>query len=142
MTFAVEASRESTLEYLRHSVDEWNSGRDRNFTIFVDGAASGNCSLMRGDPLQMSAEIGYWLRSDLCGRGLMTEAANEVVNFGFSQEGLHRIELHAGVDNHASNRIAQKLGFTRVGTLRESSRAANGFYDSYVYDLLVTDPRP
>ncbi|MDQ3877830.1 MAG: GNAT family N-acetyltransferase [Actinomycetota bacterium] len=142
MAWAVDAKENGTFDFLQKSAAEWRTGNDRHFTLFFRGEASGQCGLTRGDPLLMSAEIGYWLRSDLCGRGLISEAANEVVTFGFEQEGLHRIELRAGVNNHGSNRVAEKLGFTRRGTLRDASRAAHGFYDCYVYDLLVTDPRP
>lgn len=142
MSWAAEASRETTLEFLRSCAQEWASGRDRNFTIFMNGSACGGCSLMRIDPLSMSGEIGYWMRSDLCGKNLMTEAAYEVVSFGFWQEGLHRIELRAGVENHASIRVAEKLGFRREGTHRHGGRGASRFYDNYSYGLLNNDPRP
>ncbi len=142
MHWAIEAREEATREFLQNSAEEWASGRDRHFTLFLDGSACGSCSLMRGDPLHMSAEIGYWMRSDLCGKNLMTEAASAVVGFGFWQEGLHRIELHAGVKNQGSIRVAEKLGFQREGTLRHGGRGADGFYDAYVYGLLNTDPRP
>lgn len=142
MSWAIEPSRESTLDFLRRSADEWSSGREKNFTIFMDGSACGGCSLMRIDRLSMTAEIGYWMRSDLCRRNLMTEAAAAVVDFGFYQEGLHRIELRAGVENRASIRVAEKLGFRKEGTHRHDARGASGFYDSHSFARLITDPRP
>lgn len=141
LPWAVEPWEEDTRVFLQHSAHEWESGRDRHFSVFMDGSYCGNCSLMRVDPAHMSAELGYWMRSDLCRNNLMTEAAYEVVSFGFWQEGLHRIELQAGVENQGSIRVAEKLGFQREGTLRHGGRGANGFYDSYVYGLLKTDPR-
>lgn len=142
MHWAAEASRETTLEYLQHCEEQWATGDERNFTLFVGDSACGSCSLIRVDSMLQSAEIGYWMRSDLCGKNLMTEAAARVVTFGFEQESLHRIELHAGIDNHGSIRVAEKLGFRREGTLRDSGRGALGFHDSHVYNLLATDPRP
>lgn len=93
------------------------------------------------DPLHSNYEMGYWLRSDLCGRGLMTEAAKAIVEFAFVDLKIHRVELHAGTENHASIRVAQKLGFKREGVLREAGRGAGGFYDSYVFGLLSSDER-
>lgn len=142
MPWAVEPDPEGTRTFLEHAAKSWGSGRDRSFTIAMDGVVCGGCSLDHIDPWGHSAEMGYWMRSDLCGRGLMTEAASEVVSFGFDNEGLHRIGLHAGVENHASCRVAEKLGFQKEGLLRHKSKGKRGFYDCYTYGLLTTDPRP
>jgi RimJ/RimL family protein N-acetyltransferase len=86
--------------------------------------------------------LGYWLATTFTGRGLTTEAASAVVALGFEELSLHRIQLHAGTKNGASQRVAEKLGFKKMGMVREACRGADGFYDCYVYDLLSTDPRP
>jgi RimJ/RimL family protein N-acetyltransferase len=142
MHWAIELDPDATREYLARAEEAWESGHDRAFTLFMDGEACGQCSLDHTDPITMSAEIGYWMRSDLCGRNLMTEAAYAVVSYGFWQKDLHRIELHAGVDNHASIRVAEKLGFRKEGTHRDSGRGSNGFYDGYSFGLLIADERP
>jgi RimJ/RimL family protein N-acetyltransferase len=142
MPWAIKLDPEATRDFLERAAQSWESGHDRAFTIFKEGSACGQCSLDHRDPWATSAEIGYWMRSDLCGRGLMTEAASAVITFGFRTEGLHRIELHAGVGNAASIRVAEKLGFKKEGVLRHGGRGSNGYYDCYVYGLLDTDPRP
>lgn len=141
MPWAVEPKAENTRDFLTRAQEQWRSGRDRPFTIFKDGEICGQCSLDRVDPLVLTGEVGYWLRSDLAGQGLMTEAASAVLDYGFGMN-LHRIELHAGVENHASNRIAQKLGFRREGILRGAGLGSNGHYDMHIYGLLRTDERP
>ena len=88
------------------------------------------------------AEMGYWLRTADAGKGLMTEAGAAVIEFGFEQLGLHRIELEAGVDNPGSQKVAEKLGFKREGLAREAAWAGVGFYDTVRFGLLVTDSRP
>lgn len=72
----------------------------------------------------------------------MTEAGRAVISFAFEVLDVHRIELHAGVSNKPSIRVAEKLGFQREGVLREAGRGAGGFYDAFVYGLLTTDVRP
>jgi len=93
-------------------------------------------------PLDRLGELGYWVRTDRCGRGYATEASSSVVEFGFEEAGLHRLELRAGVDNRASQRVAEKLGFQQEGRLRQGGRGAEVPYDCYVYGLLVSDPAP
>ncbi len=67
----------------------------------------------------------------------MTEAARAVVDFGFDEINCHRLELLAAVANTGSIRVAEKLGFTREGLLREANRAPTGRHDMYIYGLLA-----
>jgi ribosomal-protein-serine acetyltransferase len=142
MAWTSDDSYEHSRDFLKMSQDAWQRGEAWIFTIFYEGRAAGTLGLSSFQPLIASAELGYWLRTDLSGRGLMTEAAAAVVDFGFEQVHLHRIELHAGRANAGSIRVAEKLGFRRVGTLRDGSRGADGWYDCYVFDLLESDERP
>lgn len=141
MAWAADDSHDGNATFLETCEQQWSRDEAWIFTLFFEGKAAGTVGLGGHVVLHRSAELGYWLRSDLAGRGLMTEAGAAVVAFGFEEVGLHRIELHAGVNNHASNRVAEKLGFQRVGLLREASRGQGGWYDCYVYDLLETDER-
>jgi ribosomal-protein-serine acetyltransferase len=142
MPWASDDSYEHNRAFLKMSEDAWQRDEAWTFTIFFEGRAAGTVGLNGFEPLLASAELGYWLRTDLVGRGLMTEAAGAVVSFGFNELHLHRIELHAGLANINSIRVAEKLGFRRVGTLRDGSRGQYGWYDCYVFDLLETDDRP
>jgi len=61
------------------------------------------------------AEFGYWLGRAHWGKGYATEAARAFLSFVFDFLGLP--ELHSGVfiDNPASLRVQEKLGFRQVG---------------------------
>ncbi|MCB0034606.1 MAG: GNAT family N-acetyltransferase [Anaerolineales bacterium] len=61
--------------------------------------------------------MGYALRRDFWGRGLMTEAARAAVAYGFEQVGYNRIELWIDQNNFASQRVAQKLNFRLKGRI-------------------------
>jgi ribosomal-protein-serine acetyltransferase len=87
-------------------------------------------------------EIGYWLRTDATGQGYVTEAGRAMVDFSFDTLSLERLELVAGVENHASNRVAEKLGFRREGLMRSAGFTLERRYDCYIYGLLPSDPRP
>ena len=85
-----------------------------------------------------SASVGYWVNADYWGQGIITEATREIINFAFDELNLRRLHLSAYVENEASNKIAQKLGFSLEGTLRKShkTRATGKIHDSHTYGLL------
>jgi RimJ/RimL family protein N-acetyltransferase len=56
------------------------------------------------------AEIGYWLRESARGQGYATEAAQTLLEYAASL-GLRTFEAHIALDNHASRRIVERLGF-------------------------------
>jgi RimJ/RimL family protein N-acetyltransferase len=65
-------------------------------------------------------EIGYWVRADERGRGVMTRALLLISRLAFETEGAARVQLRADVDNSASRRVAEKAGFRLEGVLRSA----------------------
>jgi ribosomal-protein-serine acetyltransferase len=144
MKWAAETTLDETRSYVARSEKLWDSPHtdEWTFTIVLRGAPIGSVGLAGARLDFRRAELGYWLRSDLAGRGLMTEAASAVVHFAFEEVGLHRLELHAAVGNDASARVAEKLGFQYEGTARHAGHGGGDWQDMKVYGLLATDPRP
>jgi RimJ/RimL family protein N-acetyltransferase len=64
------------------------------------------------------AEIGYWARVEARGRGVTTRALRLVTRLAL-EEGAARVQLRADVENLPSRRVAEKVGFTPEGVLRE-----------------------
>ena len=137
MAWAVDWNRQESLQYLRSA----NDPNDNAFAIIVDGKASGVIGILVPKPAQAWGEIGYWIRSDLAGRGIMTSALAQAIRWAFETRGLHRLELRASPKNVASNRLAEKLGFSFRGVAREAAKGQDGWYDCNLWDLLVTDPQ-
>lgn len=141
LTWAAEASPEAERSFCAQAPAGWEDGSQYVFAVTADGVVIGGIGLHRRHPLLRIVEIGYWLRSDRAGRGYTTEAASAAVGFAFDVLGQDRVELRAGVENLASRRVAEKLGFTREGMLRHGGLGARGPYDTDIYGLLRTDPR-
>jgi len=85
---------------------------------------------------EKSGEVGYWIKSDLTGMGLATEAAGALLTLGFGDMGLHRILMRIAVGNHPSRRVAEKLGFTYEGIAREEILVRGQWMDHEVFSLL------
>jgi RimJ/RimL family protein N-acetyltransferase len=82
------------------------------------GRVLGSIGLTWQEPRDV-AEIGYWLRADARGRGLMTRALRLAARHAL-ESGAARVQLRADVLNVASRRVAEKAGFTLEGVLRSA----------------------
>jgi RimJ/RimL family protein N-acetyltransferase len=102
--------------------------------IWVDDELAGAAGLFF--PSEWIGEVGYWLDGDFEGRGLATKAARELVDLGFS-EGVHRVQIHAAVENVRSRAVAERLRMRREGVLRGAGRVGGGrFVDLVVYGIV------
>jgi RimJ/RimL family protein N-acetyltransferase len=90
---------------------------------------------------QGGAGIGYWLGPGARGRGAATEAVRLLARWAFTELGLARLELTCGPDNEASQRVADRCGFTREGLLRSHVRFQGARRDSVIYSLLPGELR-
>lgn len=61
-------------------------------------------------------EIGYSLSPEFWGRGLMTEAAEALLDFGFGDRGLAAVWCNHYEENHRSRRVIEKYGFRYLYT--------------------------
>ena len=138
MVWAADAAPEHTRAFLEMAEKNWAEGvANWIFTIHVDGVVAGTISLLSAKPMMKVAEVGYWIRSDVAGRGYMTDAVRAICRWGFSEAGMERIELRADPANHGSVRVAEKAGFVREGLLRGSGSGPTGERtDHYMYGLL------
>ena len=141
MPWARHASEANSREFAEHAESDWLAGNDYVFAVMQNGEYLGGIGL-HSYRLDGLGELGYWMRSDRTGQGLMTEAASGVVSFGFDTVHLYRLELRTGLENVGSQRVAEKLGFQREGTLRQGAPlGADAGYDCYIYGLLASDWR-
>lgn len=101
------------------------------------GRLIGTCGFNQGvSPTDHIGEIGYELGFSFWGQGLMTEALKAVLDYGFSQLDLNRIEAYVLPDNKASLALLGKLGFEREGLLRQRGYYKGRFHDEYLLSLI------
>lgn len=99
----------------------------------------GECSLFNFAESSRRAEIGYVLAQHAWRRGYMGEALASLLELGFEELGLNRVEADIDPDNIASARTLERLGFQQEGRLRERWIVAGEVTDSYIYGLLRRD---
>jgi ribosomal-protein-alanine N-acetyltransferase len=81
-------------------------------------------------------EFGYSLAEPYWGRGLVVEAAEPVIRYVFEEYAVERLQAQVFVGNDASERVLQKLGFTREGVLRSLVLRRGRWWDIVMYSLL------
>jgi RimJ/RimL family protein N-acetyltransferase len=87
-------------------------------------------------------ELGYILNPHYQQQGYGSEAAQALVEYGFTELGAHRIQAHCHPDNTASWKLLEKIGFRREGLLRKNvyfrkDDAGNPlWWDSFAYAKL------
>jgi [ribosomal protein S5]-alanine N-acetyltransferase len=106
-------------------------------TLRTEPRVLGLCSIHQWDRYHRRAEIGYDLARSQWGQGIGTEAVGAIVRFGFEQLAVHRLEAYTIIDNFASVRMLEKLGFQLEGVRRDYSWEEDGlFHGSGVFGLL------
>jgi len=109
-------TRPSFYQMVRMLNREARAGRSYSFFIWSGNNLVGQITMggvmygaLRG------AHIGYWVDRNYANRGFTTQAVKLVTAFGFSQLGLHRMEINVRPENAASCRVAEKAGFVIEG---------------------------
>jgi ribosomal-protein-serine acetyltransferase len=132
---------EAVQHYAAASAADWDAGRAVRFAIRdrQTGRLLGVVGLDSCVHLHRTCELGYWLRQDATGKGLMTAAAHACVQFAIQRMGVHRIRCAAATDNYASLRVIARLGFRFEGIARHAEHVGSRWLDHAVFARLSTD---
>lgn len=106
---------------------------ERVFAIDLDGRLVGMCGVMlhpEGD-----AEIGYWIGRPWWGQGFATEAAALLIKYCFRDLKLSGITSGHYIDNPASQRVIEKLGFQKIGARYSWCQARRREVAAIIYEL-------
>jgi len=102
------------------------------------GALLGGCALHHLDPMRDAVEIGYWLFVSARGRGVATRVVGALAEHAFAN-GIRRVEAHVRLENQASERVLERLGFEREGVRRAYLRHGDGYSDATIWSRLAED---
>ncbi|CAM3052758.1 GNAT family N-acetyltransferase [Flavobacterium frigoris] len=126
----IVANKEAEIQSYTFAIEESNT----NQFIGLFGLKLGAKKYRRG-------EVWYKLHLDHWGKGFGTEALNRVLDFGFDDLNLHRIQAGCAVDNMGSIKVLEKAGMLREGRGRQLLPLKSGWSDNFEYAILETDER-
>ena len=84
-------------------------------------------------------EIGYWVVREARGRGVATRALRLLARWAVEELAAARMQLYTDPENTASQRVAERAGFRREGTLRSWVEIKGVRRDAVIYSLLPED---
>ena len=128
--FTREAAQERVA---RHVLESWKT--HPTWAIVLHEKVIGGIVLMI-DLQHEIGELGYELSREHWGKGLMTEAARAVIDWGFQERRLAKIFAQADARNKRSLRVMEKLNMRREGVLRSHSRERGERIDEVFYGIL------
>ncbi|MGB8687124.1 MAG: GNAT family protein [Microcoleus sp.] len=99
----------------------------------------GTCGYVEWSMTHSRGEIGYALDRKYWNQGYMSEAVNAIMEFGFREMLLNRIEAKCEVNNIGSARVMEKVGMQLEGILRQQLFVKGRYWDLKIYSILRDD---
>lgn len=128
-----------TKTFIEHSMKMNAIGEQLITFLSWQGQLAGSIGVVKFVKERKSCEVGYWLRSDLQGKGLMTKACAAFFTYLFRQKDLNRIEIFVASGNVKSRAVCHRLGFIHEGTLRQALWLYKSYHDLELYAMLKAD---
>lgn len=110
------------------------------FAITVDNKVIGSIGVFRQGNIHIqTAELGYFIAEEYWGKGIMTEAVQQICKYVFDNSDIIRIYAEPFAYNNASCRVLEKAGFQYEGTLRNNAVKNGKVIDMKMYSRLKTE---
>ena len=139
----------SNINETKINVEKWieenNKENIRHFTFaikLIDGDKFiGLIGLHLGKEHYRNAEVWFQFDYRFWNKGYATESLRKIIDFGFEDLNLHRIEAGCAVDNIGSFSVLEKVGMLREAHTRQLLPLKSGWSDNYGYAILSSDER-
>lgn len=133
MAWAQEPPSAASAEtVVRRMHADFIARRDLCFHLYARRADGGPGRLLGGTGLHRidwtvrRFEIGYWIRPDAAGQGLVGEAVQLLTALAFDRLAARRVEIRCDTRNTRSRAVAQRAGFALEGVLRHDALGVDG----------------
>jgi ribosomal-protein-alanine N-acetyltransferase len=135
------------IQTTENILNEWlirQKQEPRNSYIFCiekndDNEFIGLIAINLGKVNYKTAEVWFKIHKDYWRQGYTTEALTRILKYGFIDLKLHRIEAGCAVENIASSKTLEKVGFKREGMKRKKLPIRGVWKDNYFYGILEED---
>jgi ribosomal-protein-alanine N-acetyltransferase len=144
-TLGIPQNMEETRTIIEPWIVENQQKEIKNYTFAIEQIANnqfiGLIGLKLWNSKQRRGEVWYKLHSDYWGKGFGTETLSSLLDFGFNELNLHRIQAGCAVNNGGSIKVLEKVGMIKEGRGRQILPLKSGWSDNFEYAILETDKR-
>ncbi len=127
---------EQSRVFISHALQRLADESEIHWGVWHGGRFAGSIGTLPFNAQARLAEFGYWLGGEFEGKGLMTAAGRALLAYLFTIADMNRAELHIRTNNPRSRAVAERLGFTREGILRQATWSEGEPADVACYALL------
>jgi RimJ/RimL family protein N-acetyltransferase len=133
-------SEEESIAYVNEAVEDCNRDPQNRFVFSIvykqTNSMIGAGELYIRSAVNREGELGYIIHPDYWGKGIATETAHLLVDYGFTHLNLHRIFATCDPRNIGSEKVLKKTGMKLEGRIRESILLKAGWRDSLLFSIL------
>jgi len=130
---------EDEQSYLKMMIQQHADNKARLFLIYYNETLIGTIDLHNIQATHQKAEVGYWIAEGYTGKQIVTNCVNYLCHYAFEILALNKLTIMADKRNIASNKVAEKVGFTFVATDVEDVFDGEHFRDMNRYVLFRKD---
>ena len=130
-------SEADAMQWISSQAQARETGSAFEFLIVgARGRPLGVCGVNAINQENRFANLGYWVRTSETGHGVAVQAVKLVASWSFEHTDLQRLEIVTAVGNEASQRVAEKVGALREGTLRSRLCIHGSFHDAVMHSII------
>ncbi|MDQ2935414.1 MAG: GNAT family N-acetyltransferase [Chloroflexota bacterium] len=125
--------------WIEQTIRDWADRKHATFAITEadSGEVVGAIGLRLHGDYAVNGNIGYWVAEEARGRGIASTALRLLTRWGADQVGLSRLQLVTDPENIASQKVAERAGFSREGILRGYIERHGERHDCVMFSLLA-----
>lgn len=107
------------------------------FAICINNEAIGGIGVHpQQDIHEKCIEMGYWLAEPFWGKGIMSNAVKEMIDYTFKNFDVIRLYARPFSSNIGSQKVLEKSGFTHEATLKKSIYKNGIYLDELIYSVV------
>lgn len=137
------------IDETKSVIEPWiaanNLNEIKSYTFAIetksDNTFIGLFGLKLGHKKYKRGEVWYKIHVNHWNKGYATESLRAIIDFGFENLKLHRIEAGCAVENIGSIKVLEKVGFIKEGRGRQILPLKSGWADNFEYAILDSDER-
>jgi ribosomal-protein-serine acetyltransferase len=129
-------------DFIKSMVAQMADGRGLACLVVFRGNIVGVVSYNTIVSSTRTGYIGYWLDQDHNGKGIMTKSVEKLIEIGFDELGLRKVEIRCAVGNTKSRAIPERLGLKEEAVIRNAENLYGRYVDHAVYGVMKDEWTP
>lgn len=122
--------------YIQNCELLYGEKKEVSFVIILNNKTVGRIGLHHLNLQNKIAAVGYWLTKEAQGKGIIYQSCRKLIDYGFNELGLNRIEIKCASENYKSQAIPEKFNFQKEGIMRQAEFVNETFLDLILYSIL------